>query len=71
MNIKDMVNGGKAATFTHFRRGILWYKTEDNFAFGVPVEDVGDATFQAEEKAILLMRYIRKQLEDNEAGRQE
>ncbi len=31
--------------------------------FPVPVSDVGDGTFNAEEKAMLMMRYIRKQIE--------
>jgi hypothetical protein len=33
------------------------------FEFPVPIADVGTATFLAEDKAILFMRYIRKHLE--------
>lgn len=55
-------------TFTHFRRNQLWYITECGFQFAVPVEDVGDATFNVEERAMLMMRYIRKQIEDNRAA---
>lgn len=32
--------------------------------FPVPIEDIGDATFLAEDKAILFMRYIRKYIEE-------
>ena len=51
--------------FTHYRSGNLWYETEDGFSFPVPVSDVGEATFMAEDKAILFMRYIRKHIELN------
>jgi hypothetical protein len=62
-DLKEMVTGNKVARFTHFRHNQLWYETENGFRFAVPIEDIGDATFVAEEKAILMMRYIRKQLE--------
>jgi hypothetical protein len=32
--------------------------------FPVPVTDVGDATLEAQEKAIMFMRYIHKALEE-------
>lgn len=66
MKIADIVRDGKKARITHFYNGELWYETEDGFKFPVPVSDateVGNATFQAEEKAMLLMRYIRKHLQ--------
>lgn len=62
-NIKEMVKDGKNASFQYYRKGELWYKTECGFMFPVPVSDVGDGTFNASEKAMLLMRYIRKQVE--------
>lgn len=70
-NIKEMVKGDKKVHFTHFRRNELWYVTECGFAFAVPASDVGDATFNHEERAMLLMRYIRKQIEANKAGQME
>ena len=33
------------------------------FLFPVPIDDTGDASFLAEDKGILFMRYIRKYLE--------
>lgn len=62
-SIKDMVAGGKKVTFVHYRQNELWYTTECGFEFPVPIEDIGDATFMASEKAMLLMRYIRKHIE--------
>lgn len=70
-DIKSMVKDGKKARFTHYRHNELWYETECGFAFAVPVSDIGDATFLAEDKAMMLMRYIRKQVAANEAGRAE
>lgn len=69
-NIKNIVKG-KTARFVFFRDRALFYETEDGFQFPVPVEDAGSATFNAEEKAILLMRYIRKHLAATEAARAE
>lgn len=62
MNIKDMVKD-KKVHFLHYKQGELWYETADGFSFPVPLSDVGDATFLAEDKAILFMRWIRKHLE--------
>ena len=64
-NIKEMVSNNKKAKFLFYKLGDLWYETETGFKFPVPVHDpyeVGEATFHAEEKAILLMRYIRKHI---------
>lgn len=49
--------------FVRYRAGNLWYATESGFEFPVPVSDAGEATFLAEDKASLFMRYIRKHLE--------
>lgn len=58
-----MVSGGRQVTFTHYRHKDLWYVTECGFEFPVPIDDIGDATFKHQEKAIHLMRYIRKHME--------
>lgn len=62
MSIKDMVKDNKKVIFEFYRDGQLWYKTEDGFMFPVPIEDIGNATFLREDKAMLFMRYIRKQI---------
>ncbi len=56
------------AVFSHFREDALWYKTFDGWLFPIPVEDTKNAqgsqpTFGAEEKGILLMRWIRRHME--------
>ena len=62
MNLKDMVKD-KMVHFSFYRDGDLWYKTDDNFDFPVPISDIGNAIFMRDDKAILFMRYIRKQLD--------
>ena len=63
LSLKEMVKDNKKARFVYFRDNELFYKTEDDFLFSVPVSDVGKGTFNAEEKAILMMRYISKQMD--------
>lgn len=61
--IKEMVSDNKQVHFVKYFDGDLWYSTEDGFQFPVPVKDIGTATFLAQDKAILFMRYIRKYIE--------
>lgn len=61
MTIKDHVKG--VVRFQYFRDNQLFYKTDSGLVFPVPVEDIGNATFLAEDKAMLFMRYIRKFME--------
>lgn len=70
MSIKDMVKDNKKVHFKFYRKNILFYETEDKFLFEVPIEDVGDASMLRDDKAMLFMRYIRKQLKANEAGKE-
>lgn len=62
MNILSMIKN-KNVTFVEYRKDNLWYVTECGFEFPVPVEDTGDGIFKSTEKAIMLMRYIRKHIE--------
>lgn len=64
MNIKDMVKDGKKVRFVQYKHNQLWYETDCGFRFPVEISDTGDGTFLAEDKAILFMRYIRKQIEE-------
>ena len=64
MIILEMVKDNKQVNFLFYRDSNLWYKTEDGFQFPVPIEDIGNATFLAQDKALLFMRYIRKHLDD-------
>lgn len=70
INIKEHITAG-TCTFVCARADHLWYKTALGFEFPVPFSDIGDATFEAEEKSMLLMRYIRKHNELITAARQQ
>lgn len=63
-NLKEIVKNPSPCVFQNFRKGHLWYKTSCGFEFPVPVdaEEIGDAIFNAEEKPMLMMRYIKKHL---------
>lgn len=62
LTLTEMVKDKKVC-FSYYRDGELWYKTEDGFEFPVPTADAGNAVFQAEDKAILFMRWIRKHMD--------
>jgi hypothetical protein len=67
MTLKEMLynddGSKKTVRFSHYFDGNLWYETQDHFAFPVPISDIGNATFKAEDYAPLFMRYVRKHLE--------
>lgn len=63
-SLKEMVSNGKTVTFEFYRKGELWYTTECGFKFPVPISDTGDGTFLKSDKAMLFMRYIRKQIDE-------
>ena len=53
-----MLKNNKKVKFVKYYKQNLWYATECGFEFPVPIIDVGDATFLAEDKALLFMRWI-------------
>ena len=61
MNLKEIVKN-KKVRFKFYRDGELWYETEDNFEFPIPISDTGTGVFKAEDNAIKFMRWIRKHL---------
>ncbi len=69
-NIKEVVKD-KVIRFEFYREGELFYETECGFVFPVPLSDVGNAAFLAEDKALLFMRYIRKHLANLNTAREE
>ena len=69
MKIKEIVKD-QNAHFVFYRDKSLFYETDNGFQFPVPIEDAGSATLNKEEKAILLMRYIRKHMERTQAARE-
>lgn len=66
--LKDIVSNDAKVHFEFYRKGELWYRTDCNFEFPVPTDDAGDGTFLKEDRAMLFMRYIRKQLESIKEG---
>jgi hypothetical protein len=61
--IKEMIEHKQKVAFRFYRDGQLWYATECGFEFPVPISEAGTATFLAEDKAILFIRYIRRHME--------
>ena len=64
MNLRDLVIN-KTAKFVYCTDGALWYQVDD-FRFQIPFSETVGASFMPEHKAINLMRWILKQLEENE-----
>lgn len=60
IDIKRAISDSRRGTLTHVHAGNIWYKTEFDETFPVPIADMGEATFNADEKALLLMRYMRQ-----------
>lgn len=60
INIKRAISENRVVMFRYFRDGQLWYVTQFEEKFPVPVSDIGTATFLNTDKAILFMRYMRK-----------
>ncbi len=67
--VKEMVVNNQKVRFSFYRDGFLWYEAECGFRFPVPLSEAGTATFLAEDRAILFMRYIRKHLATLEEAR--
>lgn len=79
MNIKEIVKDSRAV-FDHYANGKLFYNIVDNNSFKstfqIPIDtidqktgrldtkELGETAFVFEYKAITLMRYIRKAIED-------
>lgn len=66
MNIKDIVKNN-TTNFLYVRHKVMYYTVSYDgvkYKFPVPLEDIGDATLECELKAITLMRYIRKAIDE-------
>lgn len=67
--LKDLVCNDNMAVMLYYRQGMFYYLVADTsnwdeYVFPIPVSDLGDASLNFQEKALLLMRYIRKAMED-------
>ena len=67
MDIKTIVKDN-TVRFLRYRQGIAYYgvdvPVEGAYMFPVPLEDIGDATLELEDKAILFMRYINRAMKE-------
>ena len=66
MTLKECLVGN--VSFNYYRKGDLYYECENGFLFRVPIDDTGDASFNSTDRAMLFMRWIRKELEASTAG---
>lgn len=60
MSLKTYLAGN--VSLQYYRKGNLWYQTENGFFFPVPTDDTGDADFFPQDKAMLFMRWIKREL---------
>jgi hypothetical protein len=74
MKIKDIIKDN-IVRFNRLRKGTAYYtivvEVQEEvglviatYEFPVPLSDIGDATLEKEDKAIMFMRYIRKAIEE-------
>ena len=67
MKLIDIVKDN-VVRFDRMTKEYAYYNVEvdgKTFNFPVDLSEIGDATFYAEDKAMLFMRYIRKAMKDN------
>lgn len=70
MNLKDLIKDN-VARFSHASEGILFYNIGfegSTYQFSIDMnnsEDVGVGVFNSEERAIFLMRWIRRAMESD------
>jgi hypothetical protein len=62
VTVKDHIRG--FSSFLFYCKGELYYETADTgFVYRVPIDDTGDATFDPVMKSLIMMRWIRKEME--------
>ena len=69
MNIKDFIFTGSTCAFKYYRAQHAYFQVYNitdkrMYTFPVPLDDVGNGTLHSTEKALTLMRWIRKAIED-------
>lgn len=63
-SVKNLVKD-KKVQFLYFKDSEFFYKVIDtDFIFPVPLNDIGTATMNYQDKAILFMRWIRKHIDN-------
>ncbi len=68
--LTDFINRDNNCYFQFYRKGFMYYSvhkigTPEYYIFPVEVSDLADATINQMEKSSMMMRYIRKALEEN------
>ncbi len=68
MDIKQIVKNN-VVHFARYRKGFAYYQVcvgpdAARYTFPVPLDDIGDATLLATDKALVFMRYIRRALDE-------
>ena len=63
-NLTEMVRDKKKVHFFFYREENLYYKTECGFVFKVPISDTGNGTFNDEELALHMMRWLRPAIDE-------
>lgn len=71
LDVKEMVKDNKKVRFVHYKDNELWYVTETNFEFPVPISDADGAMFKAEDKALFFMRWIRSHIKNIEESKKD
>lgn len=74
MKISGFVNKYNLVKFEYYREGnfyfSVWYIDENErenegcYLFPVPIDDIGQATINCEDKSVFFMRWIRKAIDD-------
>lgn len=59
-DLKERIKGN--VVFVHYQDSNLIYKCEDGFEFPVPIEDCGSARFLNQDRAMIFMKWIKKQM---------
>jgi hypothetical protein len=66
-DLKTIVRDGNKARFSYYLDGNFFYVVnvrDQAYSFSIPIDDAKGTTLFAEFKAITLMRWIRKAIED-------
>lgn len=68
MKVTDFVMNSNLTRFHYYREGYMYYIVHDTggqtYMFPISIEDVKGATLNSVHRAIELMRWIRKAIED-------
>ena len=70
MKITEFIDRTNTAHFSYYREGYMFYRvrrlgTTEWYQFAIDTKDLGTATVNHTEKAITLMRYIRRAMQQD------